>query len=175
MKKIKVIVAMDKNKIIGNKGDMPDWDIYLDRAFFKSMTLGNPVILGRKNYESLPPQWQPLPNRTNIVLTKNQLWDPKNTEVGVAHSLWDALQKAEEAPGDIIWGIGGNDIYELLFQHVLIDEVYVTEIDGVFEGDIRFTYPYLHLFDKIEKVQEILKDVKNSHNATIWKYSRIHG
>lgn len=163
---------MDLHSVIGNKGGMPNWKMPDDLKFFKEKTKGNAVIMGRKNYESLPPQWRPLPDRTNIVLTENVLWDAENDDVKVVHSFWKALQKAEEAPGDTIWIIGGGQIYKTALEKLLADEIYVTHIDSTFEGDIYFPSIDHFIYTKREILKEIVPDGKNSHHAKITRYWR---
>ena len=114
--------------VIGQGGAMP-WHLPEDLAHFKALTLGCPVIMGRKTWESLPPRFQPLPGRTNIVLTRNAAWSENG--VKCASSLRRALQICEHSSS--VWVIGGAEIYAQALP--LATRLEVTEIDAVFEGD----------------------------------------
>lgn len=169
MKDIGIIVARDRYGVIGNNNQMPGWNLPTDRKFFKRITTGNPVILGRKNYESLPPSWRPLPERTNIVMTENPIWDPQYDDVMVVHDLWTALHKAEKAPGEKIWIIGGEQIYRLALLRLTIKEIYITEVQGTFEGNIKFPSFNIDLYE-IQRMQDVTKTEKDSNDFYIDHY-----
>ncbi len=138
---INLIFARARNGVIGNQNTLP-WHLPEDMAHFKRLTTGCPVIMGRKTWDSLPPRFRPLPNRTNIVLTRqeNGESDSENNHqnsVKLLSSVQEALQFCEqisnaEAP-QAIWVIGGAAIYEQFLPHAC--RVYVTEIHQNFEGD----------------------------------------
>ena len=121
-KNIRAIVAADRNWAIGNNGSLltniPD-----DQRFFRQTTTGQVVIMGRKTLESLP-QGKPLPNRTNIILTRNI--DYKNKDVFVARSVNEALDLARRHGTDI-YIAGGEEIYKAFLPYC--EEAYVTYID----------------------------------------------
>ncbi|MFZ5567288.1 MAG: dihydrofolate reductase [Pseudomonadota bacterium] len=123
-----LIFARAANGAIGKNGTMP-WHLPEDLAHFKRTTLGAPVIMGRKTWESLPPRFRPLPGRTNVVVTRQRDWQAEGTRV--AHSLDEALQLCGEARD--AWIIGGAEIYAqaLPLAHTAV----VTEIEAEFEGD----------------------------------------
>lgn len=180
MKKICLIVAVSiGDYVIGHNNDLPKWDIRDDRIFFKKKTEGNAVILGRKNYQSLPDNYRPLPNRTNIIMTNSPIWLPdevENDSVVVVNSLWQALEEAEKAPGEKIFIIGGGEIYKVALEKLVIDEIYITYVDGDFEGDVFFPVTSLPLVDCYKLVNdksfEAIKD-RNSHPFRIVSYERI--
>ncbi len=126
--KINMILARAANGVIGNNNAMP-WHLPEDMAHFKRLTLGWPVIMGRKTWDSLPPKFRPLPNRSNVVITRQPGWaEPGAT---VASGLQQALSRCGTAQE--VWVIGGAQIYaqaEPLAQHVE-----VTEIAQDFDGD----------------------------------------
>ena len=126
--KIGLIWAQARHGVIGKDGAMP-WHLPEDLAHLKRTTLGCPVIMGRKTWDSLPARFRPLPGRDNIVITRQPDWN----EIGVqrASSLREALQKCEKSAQ--IWVIGGAQIYAQALP--LADEVVVTEIDADFDGD----------------------------------------
>jgi dihydrofolate reductase len=123
-----LIYARAANGVIGKDGTMP-WHLPEDLAHFKRTTLGCPVIMGRKTWDSLPPRFRPLPGRTNVVVTRQTNW--RADGVAVAHSLPEAIDLC--AAHENVWVIGGADIYAQALP--LAASVVVTEIGAVFEGD----------------------------------------
>ncbi len=126
--KLHLIFARAANGTIGKDGVMP-WHLPEDLAHFKRTTLGCPVIMGRKTWESLPPRFRPLPGRTNVVVTRQPDWQAEGTRV--AHSLAEAIAHCGEVPE--AWIIGGAEIYAQALP--LASTAVVTEIDARFEGD----------------------------------------
>lgn len=126
--KLGMIYARARNGVIGKDGVMP-WHLPEDLAHFKKVTLGSPVIMGRKTWESLPPRFRPLPGRRNIVVTRQAGWSAPGAET--AHSLDEAVARVESAQH--AWVIGGGEIYRLAMDRAEIIEV--TELDADFEGD----------------------------------------
>ena len=125
---LKLIFARARNGVIGRDNTLP-WHLPEDLAHFKQTTLGQPVIMGRKTWESLPPKFRPLPGRTNIVVTRQRDWQADGALV--AHSL---AQAAELCPSDTpAWVIGGAEVYAQAMP--LASTAVVTEIDADFEGD----------------------------------------
>ncbi len=126
--KLNLIYARAANGVIGLNNAMP-WHLPEDLAHFKRHTLGCPVIMGRKTWDSLPPRFRPLPGRLNIVLTRQHDWQAEGAMR--AGTLADACLLC---PADSsIWVIGGAEVYALALP--LARTVVVTEIDAVFEGD----------------------------------------
>jgi dihydrofolate reductase len=123
-----VIYARARNGVIGKEGAMP-WHLPEDLAHFKQTTLGSPVIMGRKTWDSLPPRFRPLPGRRNIVVTRQGEWHAATAFR--AATLEEAIILCGDAPQG--WVIGGAEIYRLAMP--LADVVVVTEIDADFEGD----------------------------------------
>ena len=129
-----MIVGVAENGVIGSAQTIP-WHIPSDMQFFKRTTMGKPVVMGRKQYETVG---RPLPGRTNIVVTRQPGYQPDG--VLVFHSIEAALAKAEEiaeADGvDEIIIIGGGELYAQLMPQA--DRLYVSHIDLAPEGDVRF-------------------------------------
>lgn len=123
-----LIYARAANGVIGKDGTMP-WHLPEDLAHFKRTTLGFPVIMGRKTWDSLPPKFRPLPGRTNVVVTRQAKWQAPGATV--AHSLSEAVAHCDG--NDQVWVIGGAEIYAQALP--LADSVVVTEIDAPFDGD----------------------------------------
>ena len=122
---------MDKNKIIGQNGRLP-WRLPADMQRFVDLTMGKPVIMGRKTYDSIPDKFKPLKGRTNIIITRNPDYGARGCIV--ADSPEAALAAAGDADEVMIGG--GGAIYEaFLFQ---ADRLYLTIIDAEFEGDAIF-------------------------------------
>lgn len=133
--KLAIIVAAAKNGTIGRNNQLP-WHLPQDLKYFKSVTLGKPVIMGRKTYESIG---RPLPGRTNIVITRQQDWQP-DAGVIVVSSVGQAIAAAESATAGIpdaeAMIIGGAEIYRLALEQV--ERVYLTQIEADIEGDATF-------------------------------------
>ncbi|CAM3595125.1 dihydrofolate reductase [Deinococcus saxicola] len=122
------VVAMAENRVIGKDGDLP-WRLPADLAHFKRLTVGKPVVMGRKVYDSIG---RPLPDRHNIVLTRNP--DFQAPGCTVVHSPDDALEAADNAPDIMI--IGGEEIYRLYLPQV--ERVELTLIHAEIGGDTFF-------------------------------------
>ena len=137
---ISLIVAKSENNVIGNKGRIP-WHIPNDLKRFKELTTNNIVIMGRKTFESLPEKYRPLPNRINIILSKDKSYKPKCCMV------FDNIKKALKKAGNDkeIFIIGGGEIYKEGLKYA--NKVYITEVDGDFDGDTYF--PKLNKFWKL--------------------------
>lgn len=129
-----LIWAQSDGGIIGNEGAMP-WHLPEDLAHFKELTLGSPVIMGRKTWESLPERFRPLPGRRNIVVTRQTEWSDDGSEV--AHSVDAAIDLAAASVelGETVWVIGGAEI----FAHAIdrAQRLELTEIRENFSGDTR--------------------------------------
>jgi dihydrofolate reductase len=129
---INLIWAQARNRVIGKSGTMP-WHLPEDLAHLKRTTLGYPVIMGRKTWDSIPPKFQPLPGRTNIVLTRQTDWHVNGAQR--SSDLREALLFCEQLASkpSAVWVIGGAQIYAQALP--LAHKVVVTEIDAAFEGD----------------------------------------
>ncbi|MBF6630779.1 MAG: dihydrofolate reductase [Comamonas sp.] len=126
---IHLIYARAANGVIGLNNTMP-WHLPEDLAHFKKLTSGNPVVMGRKTWDSLPERFRPLPGRTNIVVTRNADWSAEG--VLRASSLPEALQHGAKH-GDTVWVMGGAQIYAQALP--LADVVEMTVIHQDYEGD----------------------------------------
>ena len=129
--RVSLIVAMAENRVIGNAGELP-WRLPTDLAYFKRVTMGKPVLMGRKTWEAIG---RPLPGRKNIVVTRNQAFAAEGAVV--VHSLDAALDLVGSAPGaEELMVIGGEEIYRLALPRA--DRIYLTEVDLAPTGDARF-------------------------------------
>jgi len=125
---LNLIFARAANGVIGHHNTLP-WHLPEDMAHFKRTTLGCPVIMGRKTWDSLPPKFRPLPDRLNIVVTRQTDWRADGALV--AHSITQACALCP--PESTAWVIGGAEVYAQALP--LATQAVVTEIDAVFEGD----------------------------------------
>jgi len=126
--KLHLILARAANGVIGNNNTIP-WHLPDDMAHFKRLTMGCPVIMGRKTWDSLPPKFRPLPGRTNVVVSRQPNWH-ENGALS-ASSLREALLLCEQSAD--VWVIGGAQIYAQAMP--LADTADVTEIELEVEGD----------------------------------------
>lgn len=158
---VSLIVAVADNGVIGNQGAIP-WRQKADMQFFRQTTSGHPIIMGRATFESF--KNGPLPNRQNIVVTRNA--DYTAPGATVVHSLEQALQAAQDA--DEVFIIGGGAIYEQSLP--LATKLYVTRIHAEPEGDTFFTFDP----NKWELVssEQHQADADNQYNYTLQTYRR---
>ena len=139
---ISMIVARSRNHVIGRDNQMP-WKISADLQFFKRITMGHPVIMGRKTWESIG---RPLPGRRNIVISRNP--DLQLTGAELAGSLDEALNRLSEFPR--VFLIGGEQLFTQGF--VKADRLYLTEIDiDVEGGDTFFEVPNPSEWQEVER------------------------
>ncbi len=126
---ISFVVAVSRNGVIGREGGLP-WHISSDLKRFKEITMGKPVVMGRKTWDSLPRR--PLPGRRNIVITRQHGYSAEGAEVVATPE--EALRLCADAPEVAV--IGGGEVYRLFWPHV--DRIYLTEVDLDVEGDTHF-------------------------------------
>ena len=153
---ISIIAAMDRNHLIGNNNQLP-WHLPADFAHFKSVTMGKPIIMGRKTYESIG---KPLPGRTNIVLSRDVNTHFEGVEC--VTSFDDAVNVVTGAKEVMV--IGGSTIYERLMPQV--DRMYLTYVDAEFAGDAWFPN-----FDKNQWLEkEVVTRPADEKNAYICRF-----
>lgn len=126
--KISAIVAVSENGVIGKNGHLP-WHLSADLKRFKALTSGHAILLGRKNYEDIG---RPLPNRTNIVLTRDAAFSAPGCIV--CHTLGDAVDVARKAGESELFIIGGAQIYALAMP--FCEKLYLTRVLAKIEGDV---------------------------------------
>jgi dihydrofolate reductase len=124
--RLTIVVAMGRNRVIGRDGDMP-WHLPADLAHFKQVTMGHPIVMGRRTWESIG---KPLPGRENVVITRDQ--DYSAVGCTVVHSLEAALAGRE---GEVMV-IGGGQIYRQAIDHAT--RIHMTVVDAEPEGDVTF-------------------------------------
>lgn len=126
---ISLIAAMDKNRVIGNKDNALPWYLPADLKHFKSVTLGKPIIMGRKTHESIG---KSLPERTNIIITRNENYEAPGCVV--IHSPEEAIEASGDAPEVVV--IGGAEIFAQFLP--LANRMYLTLINAEFAGNVYF-------------------------------------
>ncbi|MBS0436968.1 MAG: dihydrofolate reductase [Proteobacteria bacterium] len=129
--RLALIAAVARNRVIGRGGELV-WRESADQQHFRRVTLGCPVIMGRKTWDSLPARFRPLPGRRNIVVTRNAGWHAEGAER--AGSLAEALRLAQDAAK--VFVIGGAELYALALPQA--DELVLTEIEAELDGDVFF-------------------------------------
>ncbi|MGM0435924.1 MAG: dihydrofolate reductase [Bacillota bacterium] len=145
---LSVIVAMDENRLIGKDNEIP-WHFKKDLKYFKRVTEGHTVVMGRKTYESIVNTLGgPLPNRENIVFTRT-----KESLEGatIIRDVGAFFQEANESDEEI-FVIGGARIYTLALPYV--DRLYITHVEGEYEGDTYFPDIDMSMFDKTKEEKD---------------------
>lgn len=160
---LKILVAFDENRVIG-KNNALIWHLPADLKRFKALTTGHVIIMGRKTFESIG---KPLPNRTTIVISRQT--DLQIEGVILAHSVEEAILKAKSITRDDIFIVGGAEIYALSLP--LADEILVTQLHDIFEGDAFFPEISPEMWTVTEQERGITDD-KNTYQFSYLTYSR---
>ena len=158
---LSIICAMDRNRLIGNNNQLP-WHLPADLVLFKKNTLGKPIIMGRKTFDSIG---RPLPGRQNIVVTSNPHWSAESCDT--ANSIDQALALAKNA--DEVMLIGGASLYQQTIE--IADILYLTIINHVFAGDTWFPEFDQHRWEIAEETFFDLSET-NSLSFSFIKYIR---
>jgi dihydrofolate reductase len=166
MTQISIIVAVAENYVIG-KNNTLIWHLPADMKYFKEKTTGHCVITGRKNYESIPEKFRPLPNRTNIVITRQANYTASGAII--IGSIDDAITKAKSIGDSEIFIIGGAEIYKQCM--LLADKLYITKIHHSFEGDAYFPQIDSTIW-KQTHVQDFKADEKNKYDYSFLEYKK---
>ena len=164
---ISIIVAIAENNVIG-KDNTLIWHLPADMKFFKEKTTGHCIITGRKNYESIPEKFRPLPNRTNIVITRQTNYNAAGALV--VGSIEEALKTATASGDDEIFIIGGAEIYKQCLN--LVDRVYQTKIYYTFEGDAFFPELDSSKWKETKRTKGIT-DEKNKYDHNFLIFDKI--
>ncbi len=160
---ISLLVAADEGNVIGKNNQLP-WHLPNDLKYFKNLTWGLPIVMGRKTYESIG---KPLPGRTNIVITRNK--DYAAEGIVVVHTIEEALNVALQKGAKEIFVIGGAEIFNSVFDSA--HRIYLTRIHHRFDGDVFF--PELNGNWQLVKKQKQAADEKNAyaHTFQVWEKS----
>jgi dihydrofolate reductase len=159
---ISLLVAADENNVIGKDNKLP-WHLPSDLKYFKNLTWGMPILMGRKTFDSIG---KPLPGRKTIVITRNKDWQHEN--VTTVHSLEEAIIKAKGFDVNEIFVIGGAEIFRSAFPDA--KRIYLTRIHHRFDGDVFF--PVLDNSWKLVKEKKQSADEKNAYDHTFQVWER---
>lgn len=154
-----LIAAVARNRAIG-KDNALLWHEPEDLKHFRRVTMGCPVVMGRKTWDSLPARFRPLPGRRNLVVTRNAAWHAEGAEA--VSSLDAAFERIADAPKAFV--IGGAQLYALALPHA--DELVLTEIDAEFEADAFFPR-----FDRARFV-ETAREARTGFSFVTYKNTR---
>lgn len=165
---VKLIVAKALNDVIGKDNDLI-WHLPADMRFFTQTTKGHIVIMGRRNWDSIPLKYRPLSERINVVITRNP--DFKSPDCLSFQSIEAALDHFKDQNNRDIFIIGGGQIYHESLAKNLVDEMFVTHINQAFEGDTWFPEIDPEKWSKEELISH-KKDEKNAHDFTVYRYTR---
>ncbi len=165
--RLSLVVAVARNGVIGRDGDLP-WRLSSDLKHFKKITMGKPIIMGRKTFDSIG---RPLPGRPNFVVTRQTDWTHQG--VIVCNKIESALSKADTAAADAdtdeICIIGGGALYAATIDAA--DRLYITMVDAEIEGDV--TFPSFTLGEwRKTSIGRIEKDAKNDHSCEFFVLDR---
>ncbi len=168
--KVATIVAMGRNNEIGKDNQLM-WHLTEDMRFFKTTTSRHYVIMGRKNFESIPAKYRPLPDRVNVIVTHNENF--MYEECYTCNSLQQALDLARDNGEDKVFIIGGGQIYKLAMDADLVDEQYITHVDASFDSADTF-YPQFQSDNwSKELLLETMADSQNEFAFQTFKYEKI--
>ena len=161
MPKLSLICAMDNNRLIGSNNALP-WHLPADLAFFKRTTMGKPIIMGRKTYQSIG---RPLPGRQNIVITRDSSFSAPGCDV--SPGIDAALKLCSDADEAML--IGGASLYEQTLA--MADNLFITLIDGEFDGDTWFPQIDFDVWG-VEFREDYSADERNPNDYSFVKYVR---
>ena len=147
-----VIAAVAANEVIGASGRLP-WYYPEDLGYFKQVTTGHPVIMGRRTYESIVDRIDgPLPDRTNVVLTRGE-FRPAHDGVVVASSLAEAVDAAADEGARTAYVIGGASVYRQALDAGLVNRLVITHIPDAYEGDTHWPGPDFETLDVADRTE----------------------
>lgn len=157
---INMIVASSSGRVIGNNNKLP-WHISEELKYFKAMTNGGVVVMGRKTFESLP---KPLAGRTNLVFTRGDVdiskWCGQGYDIQKT-SIFDYIE--ERYPKKTIWIAGGSSIYSHVLENRIAHNIYHSEIEGEYEGDA--------FLDVFPEEYELVGTFRTCEKFVVSKYS----
>ena len=160
--RIGLVAALARNGVIGREGDLP-WRLPDDLAHFKAITVGKPVVMGRRTYESIG---RPLPSRLNLVLSRSAREIPGCT---VVRSVDEAIARAEAAGAHELWVIGGEAVYAAFLPRA--DVLELTHVDAEVEGDARFPRFEREAWREVG-ASEHAADARHAHPFRTVRYER---
>ncbi len=165
--KISLIAALTRNRVIGKNNDLP-WRLPDDMKYFMATTKGHFVIMGRKNYESIPTKFRPLPERENLILTTQR--DFQAPGCTLIHSLEEGINISRKGKEEELFIIGGAEVYKLALPFAT--HLYLTEIDAEVDGDAFFPPIDTKQWKEISRVHHA-QDVRHRFAFDFVVYSKI--
>jgi len=166
---VSLIVAMDEDQGIGKHNDLM-WHLPDDMKFFKDTTKNEVVVMGRKNYDSIPDKYRPLPNRENAILSRSDRFAAAKG-CKVFTSLKDCLIYYWKETDRKVFIIGGGEIYKLALDYNCVDEMYITHVHKKYDADTFFPDFELKRWN-VEVIMEHEADEKHEAAFTVKKYVR---
>jgi dihydrofolate reductase len=149
--KVSLVAAVARGGVIGRDGDIP-WRLPEDMRYFRAVTMGRPVVMGRRTWESIPGRFRPLPGRRNVVVTRNPDWHADGAErVGSFEEALALLAGERE-----VRVIGGAELYAAALPHA--DELLLTEVELDVEGDTVFPPYDRSAFSEVEREAHVSED-----------------
>ena len=164
---VSLIVAVSENGVIGKNNDLI-WHLPKDMKYFKDTTLGHHVVMGRKNFESIPHQYSPLTGRKNVVITRQNDYTAEGCIV--VSSIESALEIAKLNGDEEPFIIGGGQIYKIALEKKLVDKIYLTRVHHCFDGDTFFPNLGKEWIES-EKI-EYKADGKHAHDYSFLIYKK---
>lgn len=161
---ISFVVAMDQNRVIGKDNDIP-WHLPEDLKFFKRVTMGHPIVMGRKTYESIG---KPLPGRENIIVTRNKDYEAEGCII--LHSIDELKKWIDENKPEEVSIIGGAQLFKDTFP--IADRLYITEIHHEVEGGDTFFPEFPESEWTLTSKEKGIKDEKNPYDYYFTVYDR---
>lgn len=169
MQKVSIIVAMGANREIGRNNDLM-WHLPVDMRFFKDKTLGHPVIMGRKNYESIPEKYRPFKDRLNIVVSSQVEYNAPGCVL--FQDLTTATSYAQQQDLEEVFIIGGGQIYSEALRLNLVNTMYITHI----EHDFPDAHTFFPTFDEKDWEKQLLftqgQDEKHKMPFSTYLYTK---
>lgn len=169
---ISIITAVDNNFLIGSGNKLPWPNLPADMNFFSEKTKGKTVIMGSNTYWSLPNRFRPLPSRDNIILSRrgNKILKPFG-HVWIGKCLPDDIKSiiASLSDDEEHFVIGGAEIYRLFLEDGWVNQIYLTRIDGNFQGDVHFPKEHLECA-RMTMISHQRADNENPYNLHFFRY-----
>ena len=161
---VSIIVAVSRNGVIGRDGTLP-WRLPRDLSYFKSVTLGKPIIMGRKTFQSIG---APLPDRNNFVISRNTDFQAEGVKTFL--SLMPAIEQSQDIGATEVIIIGGAALYREALS--VAQRLYITEVHETIEGDVYF--PSINLNNWVEKSRERHSaDMRNEYDHSFVVYDSV--
>ena len=165
---VSLIVATSENNVIGKNNQLP-WHLPADVKYFREKTMGHCVIMGRKNFDSIPEKFRPLQGRTNIIITHQKNFFA--TDCIVVNSIEEALNQAKKKNEIEVFIIGGGEIFGQSVE--VADKIYLTRIHAIVDGDVFF--PEINKQEwKEESVKHCKADEKNKFDYSFLTLTKIN-